>query len=70
MFKGLCLKLAALLLTTQASADNLYRYKSDVGGTVVDWQVSAEFAGRVYEALSLQGEAPKVAALQLSRVEG
>ena len=46
------------------------RYKSDVGGTVVDWQVSAEFAGRVYEALSLQGEAPKVVALQLSRVEG
>ena len=58
MFKGLCLILAALLLTTQASADNLYRYKSDVGGTVVDWQVPAEFAGRGYEALSLQGEAP------------
>ena len=70
MFKGLCLKLAALLLTIQASADNLYRYKNDVGGTVVDWQVPAEFAGRVYEALSWQGEALKVVALQLSRVEG
>ena len=70
MFKVLCLILAALLLTTQASADNLYRYKSDVGGTVVDWQVPAEFAGRVYEALSLKGEALKVVALQLSGVEG
>ena len=70
MFKVLCLILAALLLTTQASADNLYRYKSDVGGTVVDWQVPAEFAGRVYEALTLKGEALKVVALQLSGVEG
>ncbi|MGI9299031.1 MAG: hypothetical protein ACR2PD_01245 [Luminiphilus sp.] len=70
MFKVLCLILAALLLTTQASANNLYRYKSDVGGTVVDWQVPAEFAGRVYEALSLKGEALKVVALQLSGVEG
>ena len=65
MFKGLCLKLAALLLTSQASADNLYRYKSDVGGTEVDWQVPTEFAGRVYEALSWQGEALKVVALKL-----
>ena len=70
MFKVLCLILAALLLTTQASAYNLYRYKSDVGGTVVDWQVPAEFAGRVYEALTLKGEALKVVALQLSGVEG
>ena len=45
MFKGRCLIFAALLLTTQASADNLYRYKNDVGGTVVDWHVPAEFAG-------------------------
>ena len=69
MFKGLCLILAALLLTTQASADNLYRYKNDVGGTVVDWQVPAEFAGRGYEVLSLQGEVLEVVTRQLSSAE-
>ena len=44
--------MAALLLTTQVSADNLYRYKNDVGGTVVDWHVPAEFAveGTKYSA--------------------
>jgi vacuolar-type H+-ATPase subunit I/STV1 len=58
--KGSCLVLAALLLTTHVSADNLYRYKNDVGGTVVDWHVPAEFAGRGYEVLSLQGEVPEL----------
>lgn len=69
MFKGLCLILAALLLATQASADNLYRYKNDVGGTVVDWHVPAEFAGRGYEVLSLQGEVLEVVTRQLSSAE-
>jgi vacuolar-type H+-ATPase subunit I/STV1 len=69
VFKGLCLILAALLLATQASADNLYRYKNDVGGTVVDWHVPAEFAGRGYEVLSLQGEVLEVVTRQLSSAE-
>ncbi|MDG1507963.1 MAG: hypothetical protein P8Q28_09120 [Luminiphilus sp.] len=69
MFKFLCLILAALLLTAQASADNLYRYKNDVGGTVVDWHVPAEFAGRGYEVLSLQGEVLEVVTRQLSSAE-
>ena len=69
MFKDLCLILAALLLTTQASADNLYRYKNDVGGTGVDWHVPVEFAGRGYEVLSLQGEVLEVVTRQLSSAE-
>ena len=28
---------------------SFYRYKNDVGGTVVDWHVPAEYAGRGYE---------------------
>jgi len=67
--KGSCLVLAALLLTTHVSADNLYRYKNDVGGTVVDWHVPAEFAGRGYEVLSLQGEVLEVVTRQLSSAE-
>ncbi|MDB2441261.1 hypothetical protein N9338_00590 [Luminiphilus sp.] len=69
MSKGSCLVFAALLLTAHVSADNLYRYKNDVGGTVVDWHVPAEFAGRGYEVLSLQGEVLEVVTRQLSSAE-
>jgi vacuolar-type H+-ATPase subunit I/STV1 len=54
-------------LSTQA--DNLYRYKNDVGGTVVDWRVPPEFAGRGYEVLNAQGQVVEVVPRQLSSGE-
>jgi hypothetical protein len=61
--------LAMAFLAPAAGADNLYRYKNDAGGTVVDWQVPAKFAGRGYEVLNTQGEVVEVVPRQLSADE-
>jgi vacuolar-type H+-ATPase subunit I/STV1 len=58
-----------LLVSLSTQADNLYRYKNDVGGTVVDWRVPPEFAGRGYEVLNAQGQVVEVVPRQLSSGE-
>ena len=66
-------KLLALVLAlfswSIATADNLYRYKNNEGGTVVDWHVPAKFAGRGYEVLNSLGEVIEVVPRQLSTSE-
>jgi vacuolar-type H+-ATPase subunit I/STV1 len=57
------------LVSLSTQADNLYRYKNDVGGTVVDWRVPPEFAGRGYEVLNAQGQVVEVVPRQLSSGE-
>jgi hypothetical protein len=57
------------LLSSYAFSDNLYRYENDAGGTVVDWHVPAEFAGRGYEVLNSQGQVIEVVPRQLSEDE-
>jgi vacuolar-type H+-ATPase subunit I/STV1 len=57
------------LVSVSTQADNLYRYKNDVGGTVVDWRVPPEFAGRGYEVLNAQGQVVEVVPRQLSSGE-
>ena len=59
----------ALVSCSIATADNLYRYKNNEGGTVVDWHVPAKFAGRGYEVLNSQGEVIEVVPRQLSSSE-
>ena len=54
MFKNLLI-IAIAALTQAAVADNLYRYKNEVGGTVVDWQVPVEFIAKGYEVLDESG---------------
>ena len=61
--------LLAIISCSTAFADNLYRYKNNEGGTVVDWHVPAKFAGRGYEVLSPLGEVIKVVPRQLSGSE-
>ena len=61
--------LLAIISCSAAFADNLYRYKNNEGGTVVDWHVPAKFAGRGYEVLSPLGEVIKVVPRQLSDSE-
>jgi hypothetical protein len=61
--------LLAIISCSGAFADNLYRYKNNEGGTVVDWHVPAKFAGRGYEVLSPLGEVVKVVPRQLSDSE-
>ena len=61
--------LLAIISCSTAFADNLYRYKNNEGGTVVDWHVPAKFAGRGYEVLSPLGEVIKVVPRQLSDSE-
>ena len=39
MCKRLAIVVMLALLSSYAFSDNLYRYKNDVGGTVVDWHV-------------------------------
>lgn len=63
------LTLVFLVTAVGAVADNLYRYKNDAGGTVVDWHVPAKFAGRGYEVLNTQGEVVEVVPRQLSSDE-
>ena len=69
----MCKRLASVvmlaLLSSYAFSDNLYRYKNDVGGTVVDWHVPAKFAGRGYEVLNSQGQVIEVVPRQLSEGE-
>ncbi len=55
-----------ILMSATAAADNLYRYKNNEGGTVVDWHVPAKFAGRGYEVLNPLGEVIEVVPRQLS----
>ena len=69
MYKRLVIVGAFALLSAQAFSDNLYRYKNDVGGTVVDWHVPAKYAGRGYEVLNPQGEVVEVVPRQLSQEE-
>ena len=59
----------ALVSCSIATADNLYRYNNNEGGTVVDWHVPAKFAGRGYEVLNPQGEVIEVVPRQLSGSE-
>ena len=60
MSKRLAIATMLAMMSSYGYSDNLYRYKNDVGGTVVDWHVPAKFAGRGYEELSLQGEVVEV----------
>ena len=69
MYKPLGNFILLVLMSSSAFSDNLYRYKNDVGGTVVDWDVPAEYAGRGYEVLSVQGEVVEVVPRQLSAEE-
>lgn len=66
MFKPLASVVLLALISSSALSDNLYRYKNDVGGTVVDWHVPPEYAGRGYEVLNAQGEVVEVVPRQLS----
>ena len=68
MSKQLALVLA-LFSCSITTADTLYRYKNDEGGTVVDWHVPAKFAGRGYEVLNSLGEVIEVVPRQLSTSE-
>ena len=68
VFKRLALVLA-LFSCSIVNADNLYRYKNNEGGTVVDWHVPAKFAGRGYEVLNPLGEVIEVVPRQLSSSE-
>ena len=69
MYKPLASVILLALMSSYAFSDNLYRYKNDVGGTVVDWHVPAEYAGRGYEVLNAQGEVVEVVPRQLSAEE-
>ena len=69
MYKRLGNFILLALMSSSAFSDNLYRYKNDVGGTVVDWHVPAAYAGRGYEVLNAQGEVVEVVPRQLSAEE-
>lgn len=69
VFKRLAVLIALFSCSAVAVADNLYRYKNNDGGTVVDWHVPAKFAGRGYEVLSPMGEVIAVVPRQLSNSE-
>ena len=60
MYKPLASVILLALVSSSAFSDNLYRYKNDVGGTVVDWHVPAAYVGRGYEVLNAQGEVVEV----------
>lgn len=69
MCKRIAIFVALTLVSGYVYSENLYRYKDDVGGTVVDWHVPAKFAGRGYEVLNSQGEVIAVVPRQLSSDE-
>ena len=69
MCKRLAIVVMLALLSSYAFSDNLYRYKNDVGGTVVDWHVPAKFAGRGYQVLNSPGQVIEVVPRQLSEGE-
>ena len=69
MYKRLGNFILLALMSSSAFSDNLYRYKNDVGGTVVDWHVPAAYAGRGYEVLNAQDEVVEVVPRQLSAEE-
>ena len=69
MYKRLGNFILLALMSSSAFSDNLYRYKNDFGGTVVDWHVPAAYAGRGYEVLNAQGEVVEVVPRQLSAEE-
>ena len=68
MFKNLLI-IAIAALTQAAIADNLYRYKNEVGGTVVDWQVPVEFIAKGYEVLDENGTVVEIVPRQLTAEE-
>ena len=68
MFKNLLI-IAIAALTQAAIADNLYRYKNEVGGTVVDWQVPVEFIAKGYEVLDESGTVVDIVPRQLTAEE-
>ena len=69
MYKRLGNFILLALMSSSAFSDNLYRYKNDVGGTVVDWHVPSAYAGPGYEVLNAQGEVVEVVPRQLSAEE-
>ena len=69
MCKRSTLLLLLVLLSSHVNSQNLYRYKNDAGGTVVDWHVPAEFAGGGYEVLSPDGEVIEVVPRKMTDAE-
>lgn len=65
MFKPLIIT-AVAALSQAAIADNLYRYKNEAGGTVVDWQVPVEFIAKGYEILDENGAVVEIVPRQLT----
>ena len=61
--------LMGIALVSLAHADNLYRYKNEAGGTVVDWQVPVEFVGKGYEVLDENGTVIEIVPRQLTAAE-
>lgn len=47
----------------------MYRYKNEVGGTVVDWQVPVEFIAKGYEVLDESGTVVDIVPRQLTAEE-
>jgi hypothetical protein len=68
VFKNLLI-VAIATLTQAAIADNLYRYKNELGGTVVDWQVPVEFIAKGYEVLDENGRVIEIVPRQLTAEE-
>ena len=69
MCKRYTLLILLVLVSSHVNSQNLYRYKNDAGGTVVDWHVPAEFAGRGYEVLSPDGEVIEVVPRKMTDAE-
>ena len=69
MYKSLAKVVLLALVSSSAFSDNLYLYKNDVSGTVIDWHVPAAYAGGGYEVLNAQGEVIEVVHRQLSADE-
>jgi len=67
--KRYTLLILLVLVSSHVNSQNLYRYKNDAGGTVVDWHVPAEFAGRGYEVLSPDGEVIEVVPRKMTDAE-
>ncbi len=65
MFKPLII-IAVVALSQATIADNLYRYKNEAGGTVVDWQVPVEFIAKGYEILDGNGTVVEIVPRQLT----
>ncbi len=60
LFTTVTLSLLLCLPVLDAAAGNLYRYKNDLGGTVLDDRVPPEFVKNGYEVVSAKGVVIKV----------